>query len=212
MKSLFTRAAALLTALLCLLVPLTGCAGEGSGESSGESEESPASALTAYADIEVADYGRITVALDGNAAPETVENFIALAEDGFYDGLTFHRILANFMIQGGDPNGDGTGGSGSTIHGEFSANGFRTNTLSHVRGTISMARSDYYNSASSQFFITQVDCPHLDGLYAAFGYVTEGIDVVDAICENVEPIDSNGTVPAEQQPVITSITIRYPEE
>ena len=75
-----------------------------------------------------------------------------------------------------------------------------------------MARSDYYNSASSQFFITQVDCPHLDGLYAAFGYVTEGIDVVDAICENVEPIDSNGTVPAEQQPVITSITIRYPEE
>lgn len=166
---------------------------------------------TAYADLEIQDYGTITIALDGDAAPETVENFISLAESGFYDGLTFHRIIDGFMMQGGDPNGDGTGGSDETIPGEFSENGFE-NELSHTRGAVSMARSEDYDSASSQFFIVQEDSTYLDGEYAVFGYVTEGMDIVDQICESAQPTDDNGTIPAEEQPVITSITIRDVEE
>ena len=145
--------------------------------------------------------------LDGKAAPKTVENFVSLAESGFYDGLTFHRIIDGFMIQGGDPNGDGTGGSEKTIPGEFSANGF-DNPLSHTRGTISMARSQDYDSASSQFFIVQEDSTYLDGQYAAFGHVTSGMEVVDAICEAAQPTDGNGTIPADEQPVIESVTIQ----
>ena len=156
--------------------------------------------------IEVENYGTITVELDAEAAPETVANFVALAREGFYDGLTFHRIIQGFMIQGGDPKGDGTGGSETTIKGEFSENGVE-NPLSHTRGAISMARSDDYDSASSQFFIVQEDSTYLDGSYAAFGYVTEGMDVVDAICADAAPIDSNGLIAPEAQPVITSITI-----
>lgn len=170
---------------------------------------------TAYADLEIQDYGTITIALDGDAAPETVENFISLAESGFYDGLTFHRIIDGFMMQGGDPNGDGTGGSDETIPGEFSENGFENgfeNELSHTRGAVSMARSEDYDSASSQFFIVQEDSTYLDGEYAVFGYVTEGMDIVDQICESAQPTDDNGTIPAEEQPVITSITIRDVEE
>lgn len=164
--------------------------------------------LTYYADIEIENYGTITVELDQEAAPITVENFVNLAESGFYDGLTFHRIWEGFMMQGGDPNGDGTGGSDEEIVGEFSANGY-DNPLSHTRGAISMARSDDYDSASSQFFIVHEDSTDsLDGLYAAFGYVTEGMDIVDAICEAAEPIDSNAMIAAEDQPVITSVTIR----
>ena len=158
------------------------------------------------AEIAVKDYGTITVELDGDAAPETVKNFVSLAESGFYDGLTFHRIIDGFMIQGGDPNGDGTGGSEETIPGEFSANGF-DNPLSHTRGTISMARSQDYDSASSQFFIMQEDTPSLDGQYAAFGHVTSGMEVVDAICEDAVNGDANGVLPAEDQPVIECITI-----
>ena len=160
-----------------------------------------------YADIDVKDYGTITVALDAEHAPKTVENFVSLAKSGFYDGLTFHRIISGFMIQGGDPNGDGTGGSDQTITGEFSSNGF-DNPLSHTRGAISMARSSEYDSASSQFFIVHEDSTFLDGDYAVFGYVTEGMDIVDAICNDADPTDSNGTIPAADQPVITSITIR----
>lgn len=162
---------------------------------------------TCYADITVENYGTITVALDDTYAPETVENFISLAESGFYDGLTFHRIISGFMIQGGDPNGDGTGGSDETITGEFSSNGVE-NPLSHTRGAISMARSNDYNSASSQFFIVHEDSEFLDGEYAVFGYVTEGMEIVDQICEDANPTDNNGTIPKEEQPVITSITIR----
>lgn len=158
------------------------------------------------AEIAVKDYGTITVELDGDAAPETVKNFVSLAESGFYDGLTFHRIIDGFMIQGGDPNGDGTGGSEETIPGEFSANGF-DNPLSHTRGTISMARSQDYDSASSQFFIMQEDTPSLDGQYASFGHVTSGMEVVDAICQDAVNGDANGVLPAEDQPVIESITI-----
>ena len=162
---------------------------------------------TYYADIAVENYGTITVELDGDTAPITVANFVALAEDGFYDGLTFHRIMAGFMMQGGDPNGNGTGGSETKITGEFSKNGYENN-LSHTRGCISMARAQDPNSASSQFFIVHEDSTFLDGQYAAFGYVTEGMDVVDAVCTDAQPTDDNGTIPAEVQPVITSITIR----
>lgn len=152
-------------------------------------------------------YGTITLALDAAAAPVTTENFVSLAKAGFYDGLTFHRIIEGFMIQGGDPNGNGTGGSEQTIKGEFSANGVE-NDLSHTRGAISMARSEDYDSASSQFFIVHEDSTFLDGGYAAFGYVTEGMDVVDAICADAQPTDGNGSIAPEDQPVIKSVTIQ----
>jgi len=163
--------------------------------------------LTYYADIEIQDYGLITVQLDQESAPISAANFVSLAESGFYDGLTFHRIIEGFMMQGGDPNGNGSGGSENTIVGEFAANGY-DNNLSHTRGAISMARSNAFDSASSQFFIVHEDSTYLDGQYAVFGYVTEGLEVVDAVCEAAEPTDSNGTIPADAQPVITSITIR----
>ena len=166
------------------------------------------STLTYYADIEIEGYGTITVLLDQEAAPVTVENFVTLAESGFYDGLTFHRIIEGFMMQGGDPNGDGTGGSEETIVGEFTDNGYE-NELSHTRGAISMARSDEYDSASSQFFIVHEDSSSsLDGQYAVFGYVTEGMEIVDEVCETAEPTDSNGSIASDEQPIITSITIR----
>lgn len=163
--------------------------------------------LTYYADIDIEDYGKITVKLDQKSAPISAANFVALAKDGFYDGLTFHRIIEGFMMQGGDPNGNGSGGSDHNIVGEFSANGYENN-LSHTRGAISMARSTPYNSASSQFFIVHEDSPHLNGQYAVFGYVTEGMDVVDKVCEDAEPTDNNGKIEADAQPVIKSITIR----
>lgn len=156
--------------------------------------------------IDVRDYGTISVELDGTAAPIAVDNFIRLAKDGFYDGLTFHRIISGFMIQGGDPDGNGTGGSGKTIKGEFLLNGVK-NPLSHTRGAISMARSNDYNGASSQFFIVHEDNPDLDGQYAAFGYVTDGMDIVDRICADTPVVDNNGTVASEYQPVITSIKV-----
>ena len=161
---------------------------------------------THHAEIEIQDYGTITVELDGDAAPITVQNFMDLANAGFYDGLTFHRIISGFMMQGGDPNGNGTGGSENTIKGEFSANGVE-NTLSHTRGAISMARAQAPDSASSQFFICHADSTFLDGQYACFGYVTDGMDVVDAVCEAAQPTDDNGTISADQQPVITAIRV-----
>lgn len=156
--------------------------------------------------ITVRDYGTITVELDADAAPITVQNFLDLAGSGFYDGLTFHRIIEGFMIQGGDPEGTGMGGSDKTIKGEFSANGVE-NPLSHTRGAISMARSSAMDSASSQFFIVQKDSTFLDGQYACFGYVTNGMDVVDAIAADAQPTDGNGTIPADQQPVIESVKV-----
>ena len=159
-----------------------------------------------HAEIEVKDYGTIKVELDADTAPISVTNFVKLAQEHFYDGLTFHRIMDGFMIQGGDPEGTGRGGSDETIKGEFSSNGVKNN-ISHERGVISMARSSDPDSASSQFFIVQTDSTYLDGQYAAFGHVTEGMDVVDAICKDAKPTDNNGTIPAEEQPVITSVTI-----
>ena len=161
---------------------------------------------THHAEIEVKDYGTIEVELDADSAPVTVTNFVKLAQDGFYDGLTFNRIIEGFMIQGGDPNGDGTGGSDENIKGEFSNNGVENN-ISHTRGTISMARAQDPDSGSSQFFIVQADSTFLDGDYAGFGHVTEGMDIVDKICEDAKPTDDNGTISKEEQPVIEKVTI-----
>ena len=152
------------------------------------------------------NYGVIKVELDGSAAPISVGNFVQLAKAGFYNGLTFHRIIDGFMIQGGDPQGDGFGGSGRMIKGEFKQNGV-DNPISHVKGVISMARGDENDSASSQFFITVADSTFLDGYYAAFGHVTEGMELAEQIARDAKPVDDNGTIPPEQQPVIESIVI-----
>ncbi len=159
-----------------------------------------------HAEIQIQDYGVIKLELNSKAAPETVANFISLAKSGFYDGLTFHRIIDGFMMQGGDPEGTGYGGSDKTIKGEFSSNGVE-NPISHTRGVISMARSKDPNSASSQFFIVHQDNTSLDGNYAAFGHVTEGMEIVDAICEAAQPVDNDGFIAPEDQPVITTIRI-----
>lgn len=159
-----------------------------------------------YASIEVEGYGTIVVKLDKSEAPITVKNFVSLAESGFYDGLTFHRIIEGFMMQGGCPKGNGTGGADKDIKGEFSANGV-SNNITHDRGVISMARGDEYDSGSSQFFIVHKDYPSLDGKYAAFGHVVSGMEIVDKICEEAEPTDKNGTIPKDKQPKIVTITI-----
>jgi len=161
---------------------------------------------THIAQIAIQDHGTVTVELDGNMAPQTVQNFEALANSGFYDGLTFHRIMEGFMMQGGDPNGNGTGGSDTNVIGEFSSNGYE-NTLTHTRGAISMARSNDNDSGSSQFFIVHEDSTFLDGNYAAFGYVTDGMDIVDAICTAAKPTDDNGSIASADQPIITSIVV-----
>ena len=182
-----------------------------SGSSGAPETDEPRLTGKHIAEITVRDYGTITVELDGDTAPITVANFVKLANEGFYDGLTFHRIISGFMIQGGDPLGNGTGGSDENIKGEFSSTGVK-NEIAHVRGVLSMARSAMPDSASSQFFIMHADAPHLDGEYTAFGRVLSGIEVVDAICENTPVVDMNGTVEASNQPVITSVKrIEKPE-
>ena len=163
------RIVCLLTAAL-LLLGLTACANQDSGNNGD----------TIMVEITMRDGGVIKLELYPEVAPITVENFTKLAGEGFYDGLIFHRVINGFMIQGGDPEGTGFGGSGENIKGEFAVNGV-ANNISHVRGVISMARSRSYNSASSQFFIVHQDATYLDGQYAAFGRVVEGMDVVDAI-------------------------------
>lgn len=211
-----------LALMLCFsAVALTAC-GSKNEQTSSKTEQTTAAQTTQKATeaevdasalegtkavIDVKDYGKITVELYPQYAPKTVANFVKLAESGFYDGLTFHRIMEGFMIQGGDPKGNGTGGSDENIVGEFSANGFTQNTLSHTRGVISMARSSDMNSASSQFFIVHKDSTFLDGQYAAFGEVTDGMDVVDKIATDAKPVDGNGTIPSSKQPVINSVTI-----
>ena len=157
-----------------------------------------------HATIEVEGFGTIKLELNATNTPITVSNFAQLANDGFYDGLTFHRIIEGIMIQGGDPLGNGTGGSERPIKGEFIENGI-TNAIQHKRGVISMARSADNGSASSQFFIMHQDAEHLDGSYAAFGKVTEGMDVVDAIATTTPVQDGNGTVAPQDQPKIVSI-------
>lgn len=197
-------------AIILALFVVTGCQKQEETPKKSEQKKTEASeellSGTHHAEIQVKDYGTITVELDADTAPITVTNFVNLAKDGFYDNLTFHRIMDGFMIQGGDPNGDGIGGADKTIKGEFSSNGVE-NEISHTRGTISMARAQDPDSASSQFFIVQEDSDYLDGDYAAFGHVTSGMEIVDQICKDVPVEDDNGTVKAENQPVIEKITI-----
>ena len=208
----------------CLVVLAAGCTGETASQTQGDDATAPAEQTSGadissvdaddpyatgvhHAKIDVEGYGTIEVALNANVAPITVSNFCHLVEEGFYDGLTFHRVVPGFMIQGGDPEGNGTGGSDATIKGEFEDNGVENN-IPHVRGTISMARASDYDSASSQFFIMQEEADYLDGQYAAFGTVTSGIEVVDAICEGVSIADeASGLVTEQTQPVISSITL-----
>ncbi len=192
-KKLFLFAFVILS---CFII--TGC--------DNEKEDSDMLSGKINAEIVVKDYGTIKLELDADTAPITVTNFVNLVNDKFYDGLTFHRIIEGFMIQGGDPLGNGTGGSSQTIKGEFSGNGV-VNNISHTRGVISMARSSAPDSASSQFFIVHKDSTFLDGQYAAFGHVTSGMDVVDKIAESAKVEDDNGTVLKENQPVIESIKI-----
>ena len=210
MKKLFALA---ITMLLCLLCLCSCGQEEGGNETNGEKFTAGVGINTEghklhNVEITVKNYGIITLTLDETIAPTTVQNFIKLANEGFYDGLTFHRIYDGFMIQGGDPNGDGTGGSAETIKGEFAANGVY-NSIPHVRGVISRARLEnpYYDSASSQFFIVHKDSYFLNGQYAAFGWVTSGIEFVDEICENTPVLDNNGTVKKKKQPVILSVRV-----
>ena len=187
---------------------MTETTAETKAESTAGSEQEAEELLSGmhHVKIYVKDMGTISVELDADNAPITVTNFINLAESGFYDGLAFHRIISGFMIQGGDPLGNGTGGSDEPITGEFSDNGI-DNPLSHTKGAISMARSMDYNSASSQFFIVHEDSTYLDGQYAVFGYVTEGMEIVDKICEVTTGQDGNGIVPEENRPVIEKIEV-----
>lgn len=181
--------------MLGVVVCLSGC---------GNKEEMPS---TYNVEINVKDMGTIKVELDSKTAPITVKNFVELAKDGFYDGLTFHRVVDGFMIQGGDPNGNGSGGASKTIKGEFKENGVENN-ISHTRGTISMARANDFDSASSQFFIVHKDSTFLDGKYAAFGHVTDGMDIVDEIAENTPVADTDsGYVDKKNQPIIESIKV-----
>ena len=156
--------------------------------------------------IEMENGAKITCELYPEIAPESVKNFISLINNKFYDGLTFHRIISGFMIQGGCPQGTGMGGPGYCIKGEFKLNGVN-NKLSHERGVLSMARSQSPNSAGSQFFIMHEDGDFLDGQYAAFGKVIDGIDVVDYIAATARPTDGNGSIAKADQPVIKAITV-----
>jgi cyclophilin family peptidyl-prolyl cis-trans isomerase len=180
--------AVIAAAVVCFVIP--------ANESSNESDK-------VLAVMTIKDYGDIMLELDRTQAPKTVDNFLELANSGFYDGLSFQRIIKGFMMQGGDPDGDGYGGSGKSVKGEFEANGVKNN-ISHVRGTISMARGDDPDSASSQFFIVQEDSTNLDGYYAAFGKVTSGMDIVDKIINDFGTEDDE-TLPTNKRPIIVSI-------
>lgn len=187
--------------VLLTVVSLVGCS---SSKTTEKTKKTKTLKGNYQVEIKIKNYGTIYAEIDADTAPITVTNFVNLCKNHFYDGLTFHRIIKDFMIQGGDPNGDGTGGSEETIKGEFSDNGVE-NPLKHTRGALSMARSQDNDSASSQFFIVQKTASHLDGQYAVFGYVYEGMDIVDKICDDVQVEDNNGTVAKENQPVIESI-------
>ena len=189
----------IIMAVLFVLL-LTACSSKG--------EENKKSYLTGkhYVELKIKDYGIIKLKLDADIAPITVTNFINLVNDEFYNGLTFHRIIDGFMIQGGGYEKDGNRKETDTIKGEFQANGVK-NTISHKRGVISMARAKSKNSASSEFFITQADALHLDGNYAAFGYVIDGLDVVDKVAKKAKPIDNNGSIALADRPVIEYIKV-----
>ncbi|MEK4563561.1 peptidylprolyl isomerase [Alkalihalobacillus sp. FSL R5-0424] len=204
MKWTKTVAAAIMTSLFII----SGC-----GTSGPDENEDASTANEVDIDLEnptvvtmtMENGGEVVMELYPDVAPKTVENFVKLASDGFYNGLTFHRVIPGFMIQGGDPDGNGTGGPDYSIEGEFASNGFE-NDLSHERGVLSMARSQDPDSAGSQFFIMVEDSTNLDGEYAAFGKVTEGMDVVDEIV-SVETDGSDKPVEGQEQ-VIETITVQ----
>lgn len=194
MKKSFIKIVAVLLLLVLTVAPLTSCKKD-----------------IYYVRLEIKDMGYIILELDRVSAPRTVDNFVSLVKRGFYDGLTFHRVIEGFMIQGGDPEATGYGGSGKEIVGEFLANGY-ANPISHKRGVISMARSNDPNSASSQFFIVTDDSAAraLDGLYAGFGYVVEGMQVVDRITSLTAPLATDGNgggIPYEKQAVIVKAEV-----
>lgn len=200
----------LLCALL-LVAALCSCSSKNSSQGSVSSpSESSASSNDSHPVVKVKmkSGGEFTIELYPEYAPKTVENFLSLVNSGFYDGLTFHRVVKGFMAQTGDPNGDGTGGSKNKIKGEFIANGFDQNIISHKRGVVSMARGEDNNSASSQFFICYSDnCTFLDGQYAAFGMVTDGMDVVDSFCDGKMNKNSMGENASPAEPIyIETIT------
>ena len=192
-----------LSYILALSLMFTGCGTQNEDSLENTQIEAVVMDTIPIATIKVKDYGIITAELYPNMAPNTVNNFITLANSGFYDGLTFHRVIDGFMIQGGDPNGNGTGGPGYKIYGEFSKNGFDNNTLTHVKGTLSMARGNMADSAGSQFFIMTEDGTYLDGQYAAFGTVIDGTDVFETI-EQVETDENNKPI---EDVVIESIRV-----
>ena len=187
--------------LFLMLFVTVGC-----GKEVKESEEKK---MTGKVSVEmtIKDYGVVELELDYDNAPITVDNFVKLAEDGFYDGLTFHRIAKDFVIQGGDPTGTGMGGSDTKIKGEFSSNGVENN-ISHERGVISMARSNDNNSAPSQLFIVLKDSLFLDGDYAGFGHVTKGMDIIDKVVEEAKVEQDGESVAKENQPVIEKIRVK----
>lgn len=191
---------------ILLILSVVACGSKTTSSSAASGGNGGANVKNPKIEISVKGYGKMQFELDPSQAPITVENFLKLTNDGFYNGLTFHRIIKGFMIQGGDPLGTGYGGSDSNIKGEFASNGVN-NTIKHERGVISMARSMDPNSASSQFFIMHETNSHLDGEYAAFGHILSGIEIVDKICDDTPVQDGNGTVAKIDQPVIEYIKV-----
>lgn len=191
--SLLKKIFMITTAATIVCMAFTACADNNAAENNSKTESSSVSK-------EAETLGSFTITLYADKAPITCENFENLVKDGFYDGLTFHRVVDDFMAQGGDPNGDGTGGASDKIKGEFSANGVE-NDLSHTRGIVSMARSNDPDSASSQFFICYGDCTFLDGNYAAFGEVTEGMEVVDSFLDVERTLNMNGEIAVPTTPI-----------
>lgn len=207
-KNIIKRVALILMAILTSL-SLVAC---GSEKNSSNDNETKTTKANPTASIVVKDYGTIELELYPEIAPNTVNNFISLANSGFYDGLTFHRIIDGFMIQGGDPEGNGTGGPGYSIAGEFSSNGYTENDLKHTDGVLSMARARSKDSAGSQFFIMVGDYNNLDGEYAAFGKVISGLDIVKSISK----VTTDNNDKPKKEVVIESITVdtkgvNYPE-
>ncbi|MBQ8515400.1 MAG: peptidylprolyl isomerase [Ruminococcus sp.] len=190
-----TRIFASALAMVMMMGTFAGCSEDKKNESGTAGGEGDTFIMTLYPDI----------------APITCENFETLVSDGFYDGLTFHRVVDNFMAQGGDPNGNGTGGSENKIKGEFAQNGVE-NDLSHQRGVVSMARSSDMDSASSQFFICYTDCSFLDGQYAAFGEVTEGMEVIDSFLKVERSLGGDGEISAPNSPITISKAVMIEDD
>lgn len=184
--------------ILLILIGICGC------ESGLPYEKEEKLYGTHTAVMTIKDFGEVKIELYGDIAPVTVANFVKLIKKGFYDGLTFHRVIQDYMIQGGDPNGDGSGNSATRIYGEFKNNGFE-NSLKHEKGVVSMARSRDYNSASCQFFIMLGDESRLNGDYATFGKVVEGMDIIEAVADSIKSTGSNGEITEDKQPIIEKI-------